>query len=98
MEECEDRLTPEQMQDIIELVQASLSPEGATINGDGDDDGAYDGQGAAAEQMDALAEDDEEYMANWEGAAGQGGDEFYAESKWGNEPGVEDEGDGAIDE
>lgn len=96
VEECEDRLTPEQMQDIVELVQASLSPEGVTSNGD---DGAYDGQGAAGqdEQMDALAEDDEEYMANWEGA-GDGTDMFYAESKWGNEPGIEDEGDGAIDE
>lgn len=93
VEECEDRLTGDQMQEIIDLVAASLLPD-PTQNGEGDEsfygENGYD----HAEEGAGAEEDEEEYMMNWQ-EGGQGGEDFYAENKWGKEA---DEGDGAIDE
>jgi hypothetical protein len=89
VEECDTRLSPDQMDQLLQLVSSTLSaaPEQAVHEeqADGEDYQEY-------EAYDDEAEWDEEMVAAQE----QGG-EFVTERAWGGEGGIEDEGDGEID-
>ncbi|GHJ88531.1 hypothetical protein NliqN6_4933 [Naganishia liquefaciens] len=92
IDECDERLNDDQQQELLDLVQQTLDltpTEDMTMIEDHEEIEA---------EYDAI--NDEEHQMHWDE---QGGDmeaeeEFYAESKWGGGAGIEDEGDGAIDE
>ena len=85
-------MNDDQQQELLDLVEQTLdltSTEDMTMIDDHEEIEA---------EYDAI--NDEEHQMHWDE---QGGDmeaeeEFYAESKWGGGGGIEDEGDGAIDE
>lgn len=92
MDECDERLSEEQQQELLDLVQETLEPSTA------EDLSMMEDAAEIEAEYDAI--NDEEHEMHWEEQGGDmhGEEEFYAESKWGGGPGLEDEGDGAIDE
>jgi hypothetical protein len=75
------------MESLLDLVASTLlaAPEAPYVEGDGYEEGDYTGM-------------DEGGDWNEEEAMMQNGDDFINERGWGGEGGVEDAGDGAIDE
>lgn len=82
----------EQQQLLLDLVQETLeisTTEDLSMMED-----------TADVEAEYEAINDEEHEMHWEEGGGDmmAEEEFYAESKWGGGAGIEDEGDGAIDE
>ncbi|KAJ9105168.1 hypothetical protein QFC19_003628 [Naganishia cerealis] len=94
IDEVDIRLSEEQQQDLIDLIERSLEHTGPD---EGNMTILEDPEELNAE-YDAI--NDEEHAMHWDEQGGDLGEEeaFFAESKWGGGAGIEDEGDGAIDE
>lgn len=94
VDEVDTRLSDEQQEALLHLVEQSLQH---TDPEEGDMTILEDPEELNAE-YDAI--NDEEHAMHWEEGGGDLGEEeaFFAESKWGGGAGIEDEGDGAIDE